>query len=192
MREGIKSFFTGKPGGFTQQTTLMPQQMQQFMNLQGAAQGRGAGGAFGESADYYRDLLSNNPEVLQAFMNPEMRQFREETIPGLAEQFAGMGSGALSSSGFRNAAVSAGADLGERLAAIRAQLRDAAAQRLQGIGSQALGTFAQNFYRPRSPGFLESVAPAIGAGLGMFGGPALGAVGGAFGSFINKKLGMQQ
>jgi len=192
MGSGLRNFFMGTPGGFSQQSTLMPQQMQQFQNLQGASQGRGAGGAFGESADYYRDLLSNNPELMQAFMNPEMRQFREQTIPGLSEQFAGMGAGGLSSSGFRNAAVGAGADLGERLAQIRAQLRDSAAQRLQGIGSQALGSFSQNFYRPRSPGLLESMAPAIGAGLGMLGGPGLSAAGGALGSFVSKKLGMQQ
>jgi len=94
-----------------------------------------------------------------------MRQFREQTIPGIAEQFAGMGAGGLSSSGFRNAAIGAGTDLGERLASMRANLRQGAAERLSNIGSQGLGSFSERFYRPESQGFLQAMAPGIGAGL---------------------------
>jgi len=175
---GLGKFFMGTPGKMEQRSTLLPQQQAGFSQLQQAGQGRGAGGAFGTSADYYRDILSNDPASLQAFQDPEMRQFREQTIPGIAEQFAGMGAGGLSSSGFRTAALGAGTDLGERLASMRAGLRQGAAERLSNIGSQGLGTFAQNYYRPATQGFLGAVAPGIGAGLGMLGGGAFGSLAG--------------
>lgn len=162
---GLGKFFMGTPGKMEQRSTLLPQQQAGFSQLQQAGQGRGAGGAFGTSADYYRDILSNDPASLQAFQDPEMRQFREQTIPGIAEQFAGMGAGGLSSSGFRNAAIGAGTDLGERLASMRANLRQGAAERLSNIGSQGLGSFSERFYRPESQGFLQAMAPGIGAGL---------------------------
>lgn len=186
------SFFTGTPGKFEQRSTLLPNQQAIQGQQARAIQGRGAGGAFGESADYYRDLLSNQSADLTAFQAPELRRFQEEIIPDLAEQFAGMGSGGLSSSGFRNAGVSAGADLGERLASIRAGLRQSAADRLSNMGQQGLNTYAENYYRPRTPGFLESAAPAIGGALGSVFGPAGTAVGGALGSGVKKLLNLQE
>ena len=125
-----------------------------------ALSGQGGGGAFGQSADYFRQILEDNPELMQQFYAPEQRRFQQETIPGLAEQFAGMGSGALSSSGFRNAAVQAGTDLQERLANIRAQLKQNAASGLAGLGQVGLGNYSQDVMtQPGSQGFLSSVAP---------------------------------
>ena len=183
------SFFTGTPGSYEKVSRFRPG-AQESLAQQSVNAGlqRGAGGAFGTSADYYRDVLSNDSEDFNAFARPELRRFREETIPGLSEQFAGFGgSGSLDSSGFRNAAVNAGTDLSERLGAIRAQLRQQAAQGLMGIGQQGLGQFDENIYRERTPGFLETAAPAIGAGLGMFGGPALGALGNQIGDWISQR-----
>lgn len=127
-----------------------------------AAQRRGAGGAFGDVADYYRNNLSDNSADFNAFAAPEIRRYNEDIIPGLSEQFAGMGSGGLSSSGFRNAAVGAGTDLSERLGAIRANLRQQSAQGLMGIGQQALNPYTSNMEtQESSPGFLASAAPGI-------------------------------
>src|SRR4029078_3616274 len=120
----------------------------------------GAGGAFGSAADYYRDLLSDDSQTAKAMFKPEMRRFNEEIIPGLSEQFAGMGSGGLSSSGFRNATVNAGTDLSERLGAIRAQLRQQGAQGLANLGGMGLGNFSQDVVsQPGSSGFLSQIAP---------------------------------
>lgn len=167
----LNRFFMGTPESFEQKSTLSPEQQDLFKQLLAAIQGQGTGGAFGNSADYYRDLLSDNSQNFNAFAAPEQRRFQEQTIPGLAEQFAGMGSGGLSSSGFRNAAVNAGTDLSERLGAIRAQLRQQGAAGLMGLGQQGLGQYTQNIHRPRQPGFLEQAAPAIGTALGSFAGP---------------------
>lgn len=161
-RGKLGEFFGGSPEKFQSQSVLGNEQQPLYQQLLAANQGEGAGGSFGESADYFRNLLSNDSEDFNAFANPELRRFNEQTIPGLSEQFAGMGSGGLSSSGFRNAAVSAGTDLSERLGAIRAQLRQQGAQGLANLGQQGLGQFKENIYRPATPGFLQSVAPIAG------------------------------
>lgn len=164
----------GKPEQNYQQSTLGQEQQPLYQQLQAANMGQGAGGSFGQSADYYRDLLSDDSQSFNAFAAPEQRQFNEQTIPGLAEQFAGMGSGGLSSSGFRNAAVGAGADLSERLGAIRAQLRQQGAQGLQQLGQQGLGSFNENINRPETSGLIGGLAEGAGQGLGLAAGNIIG------------------
>ena len=65
------------------------------------------------------------------------------------------------SSGFQNAAVGAGADLSERLGAIRAQLEQQGAAGLQGIGQAGLGNYSQDVIT--QPGSQGVLGPAIGA-----------------------------
>ncbi len=180
----VGNFLSGTPEKHKRVSTLLPEQQPLYQQLQNAGMNEGAGGAFGGAADYYRDLLSNDSQTMNQLSAPEMRKFNEEVIPGLSEQFAGMGSGGLSSSGFRNAAVNAGTDLSERLGAMRAQLRSQGAAGLAGIGQAGLGNFSQDVMtQPGSSGFLSQIAPAIGTGLGAaFGGPIGAAVGGSIGS----------
>lgn len=182
-----KEFFMGSPEKHKRVSTLLPEQQDLFSQLQQALQGQGAGGAFGEGADYLYSILQDNPDLMDQFMAPEMRKFNQDIIPGLAEQFAGMGSGALSSSGFRNAAVNAGTDLQERLAALRANLKQNASQSLFGLGHQGLGNFSQDVVsRQGSPGFLSTVGPAIGTAAGAaFGGPAGAAIGNSLGNSLS-------
>lgn len=171
----LGKLFKGKPGRYEQRSTLGPEQQGLYQQMQSALQGRGAGGAFGDVADYYRNLLSNENADFDAFAAPEMRRFREEIIPGLSEQFAGMGSGGLTSSGFRNAAVSAGTDLSERLGAIRAQLRQQGAQGLAGLGQFGLSPqFQENIYRPGQPGLIDTAGQALGNAASQFGPGAIG------------------
>lgn len=180
-------FFTGSPAKYERKSTLLKNQRPLQEQLSQAGMQPGAGGAFGTAADYYRNLLSDNPADMQAFAAPEQRRFQEQIIPGLAEQFAGMGSGGLSSSGFRNAAVSAGTDLSERLGAIRAGLRQQGAAGLAGIGQLGLGNYSQDVMtQPAQQGVL---APTLGALGTAVGGPALGAIGGIAGNFIQSKFG---
>lgn len=172
----------GTPEKHKRVSTLGVGQEQILQNLIQSLQGGGAGGAFGDAADYYRDLLSDNPEDFQRYAAGENRRFNEETIPGLSEQFAGMGSGGLSSSGFRNAAVSAGTDLNERLGAIRAQLRQQGAAGLSGLGSQALGNYTQEVVSQQgTPGLA-------GPALGALGTAALGPIGGVLGGIAGNYL----
>ena len=81
-------------------------------------------------------------------------------------QFAGMGAGGLSSSGFRNAQIQGSTDLSERLGALRAGLRQSGAAGLAGLGGMGLNPYSQNIQTQEgSPGFLSSFAPAIGSGI---------------------------
>ncbi len=183
-------FLTGTPEKHERVSTLTPEQEQILSQGLNSIKGRGAGGAFGESSDYWRDILSNNPELFEQFAAPEMRRFNEQTIPGLSEQFAGMGSGGLSSSGFRNAAVGAGADLSERLGAIRAGLKNQAAQGLQNMGQIGLGNYSQDVMtQPGTEGLLSQAAPMIGSALGSFAGPLGTSAGGFLGNAFQNSFG---
>lgn len=183
-----KEFFEGTPERQEWISQLAPEQKALYEQLLAANAGQGAGGAYGQAADYYRDLLSDDSNTFNSMASPELRRFNEDIIPSLAEQFAGMGSGALSSSGFRNAAVNAGTDLSERLGAIRAQLRQQGAQGLMNLGNQGLQSYGENVIRPGTEGFLSQVAPAVGTAVGaFFGGPAGASAGYQAGNMFSNK-----
>jgi hypothetical protein len=170
-------FFLGTPERFEQRSTLSPQQTSLQDQLFRALQGQNAGGTFGNLADYYRGLLGG--EGFDEFAAPEMRRYREEILPGLAEQFAGMGAGGsgLSSSGFGNAATRGATDLSERLAAMRANIRQQGAAGLGSLTSQGLTPYSQNYFVPQQPGLVQYGAQGLGSGIGAFAGPALGSAG---------------
>ena len=92
-------------------------------------------------------MLSGSPEAYEKFAAPHLRQFQEQTIPMLAERFAGLGGGlgggALGSTGFGQAVGGAGAQLQSNLANLYAQLQQQAAQSAFGnynqLSSLALG-----------------------------------------------------
>lgn len=166
FRKNVNEFAVGAPEQNYQQSLLGPEQQGLYGQMQQSLQGAGAGGAFGDSSDYYRDLLSDDSQTANAMFAPEMRRFNEQIVPGLAEQFAGMGSGGLSSSSFRNASINAGTDLSERLGAIRAGLRQQGAQGLQQAGQFGLGQFNENIHRPATEGFAQKFATGLGQGVG--------------------------
>ena len=174
FRKGVNNFLGGTDEIRDNVSTLRPEQEALYNQAVNAGMGSGAGGAFGTSADYYRGLLSDNSADFQSQSAPMMRQYNEDIVPGLSEQFAGMGAGGLSSSGFRNAQNQGAVDLSERLGALRSQLRQQGAQGLQGIGQTGLGNYSQNMVtQPGSEGFISQVAPAVGkAAAAYFGGPA--------------------
>jgi hypothetical protein len=164
----LGKFLFGSKEKHKRVSTLLPGQEDLLSQLMSALQGRGGEGAFGQSSDYYRDILEDNPELMEQFFAPEMRNFNENIIPGLAEQFAGMGSGGLSSSGFRNAGVQAGTNLQERLAAMRANLKQGAASGLSGLGQTGLGNFSQDVMtQPGSQGLFGSVGSGLGNAFGQ-------------------------
>ena len=162
---------TTQPGeieGYNRVSTFDPQQQQLF-----SQQAQGLGGIQPQIMDYLKKLLS--PEGGEEFAAPYMRQFHEQTIPKLAEQFAGVG--ALSSSGFQQALGQAGAGLSENLAALRegqkGQGVSSIMQMLQGL----LGQQTQAFLPKQQSGFqqfLTGIAPGLGQGLAQFGLSKLG------------------
>lgn len=149
-------------------------------------QEQAASGSFQQSSDYWNDILQNPDSAAYGEMAaPELRRFNEQIIPDLSEQFAGMGAGGLSSSGFRNAAVNAGTDLSERIGAIRANLRQQAAGSLNQMGQNAVAPYTNTVLenQEQGPSALNYLAQgAAGAATGyLSGGPAGAAVGGLSG-----------
>jgi len=64
--------------------------------------------------------LFNDPEFFKSFEAPLMRQFEEDIVPGLANRFAGMGSGgSTGSTAFRNQLGREGSNLSTNIAALR-------------------------------------------------------------------------
>ncbi len=93
---------------------------------------------------------------------PEIQRFNRETIPELAEQFAALGSGGINSSGFQQAAAGAGADLAERLAGMRANLKSQAATGMSGMAQGLLTPTDYIAYQQPQSGFAEK---ALGTGV---------------------------
>ena len=186
IRNAAKKFYLGTPTERDNVSTLRPEQEGLYNQLQASTQGEGAGGGFGTTADYYRNLMSDNPMDYNAYADPMRRQYEQETVPGISEQFAGMGAGGLSSSGFRNAQVGAATDLAERLGQLRSQLKQQGAAGLQQVGGLGLQNYSQNMVTKQgSQGFLSAVAPAIGTAVGTyFGGPAGGMAGAGVGNGV--------
>jgi hypothetical protein len=191
--KAASNFLTGTPEKRENVSTLRPEQEPGFQDLQNAAQGNYGNGAFGKAGNYYNNLLSDNSADYNAFAAPALRQYSQDIMPGISEQFAGMGSGGLSSSGFMNAQNQGAVDLAERLGSIRANLRQSGAQGLQNIGQLGLGNYSQNMVtEPGSEGLLSTAAPAIGTAIGSFAGPAGAAAGNAAGNWLGSKFGGNQ
>lgn len=138
------------------------------------------GQAYGESLGYQQQLMDPNSEAVRQFTEPYMREFEQQTVPGLAERFAGAGGGmggGLSSSGFGQALSSAGGNLQSQLAQLKAGLGQQAAQSLMGQYGNLTGAglSAQPFayVQPQmgfGTGLLQGYAgagfPGMGTGLG--------------------------
>jgi hypothetical protein len=194
--KSLGNLFTGTPEKRENVSTLRPEQEPLYGQAVNAGLGKGAGGAFGNAADYYRNLLDDDSSDYNAFAAPQLRQYNQDIMPGIAEQYAGYGGsgqGNLSSSGFRNAQIQGATDLSERLGAIRANLRQAGAQGLQNIGQTGLQNYSQNMVTEQgTPGLFGNAAPAVGSALGSFGAPlASGAMGliGSAGNWLKNSFG---
>lgn len=136
--QGLNAIF-GNKDQLQKKSTLSPQQ-KQFQK--GIYKDLGPQGKLGEGYSGALDLLKKyiNPDsaMYQTLAEPHMRRFNEQTVPGLAERFAGMGAlgGGLSSSGFGQALGAAGAGLQENLAALQAELQQKAVSGLLGQYNQ--------------------------------------------------------
>lgn len=175
---------------------LTPQQQSSLNQILGQlGQMQGPTGAYGMAQSRLADLLSGGSDVYSAFAAPYMRQFQEQTVPQLAERFAGFGGrgGALSSSGFGQGLGAAGAGLQESLASMGAGLQQNALQQALGqyntLAGLGLGTRAfQPQFIPGQPGIFGGLLGGLGGGIGR------GFSGGAenyFGSLFNRLFGMQ-
>lgn len=167
MNELFRIIF-GDQGGFEQFETLTPQQRDLFSQLQQALMGGDTSSPIGGAIGRLGALAGGDPQAMQEFEQPMMNQFNQETVPGLAARFGGMGSGgALSGTGFRQAALREGSNLQDRIAATRAGLQTQAAGQLPAFYGQAGQQQFQPAYRQPRLGLLGSAAQGLGDALGQ-------------------------
>lgn len=142
---------------------------------------------------YLQGILAGGPNATAEFSAPYMHQFNQQIAPGLAQRFAGMGTGngALGSSAFNQTMATAGSGLQATLAALRQQLMGQSANQALAYAQQPFANKYQglqtrafeNIARPDQPGFLGALLPGLLQGGAM----ALG--GGLMGGLMNGGLG---
>ena len=129
----------------------------------------GLGQGMQQGIQHQMNLMNPNSEAVNQFVQPYMDQFNQQTVPGLAERFAGMGAmgGGLSSSGFGQSLSSAGSALQNQLAALKAGLGQQAAQSLMSqygnMSGQILGAQPFGYMQPGmtgGQGFLQGYGNA--------------------------------
>ena len=182
---GIWEMLFGSPDRMEQVSTQTPEQQQFFQQIFQMLQGMGGqGGSYSGAQNYLAGLLSGDPNAFSQFEAPYRAEFEQQTIPRLAERFAGANAmgGGLSSSGFGQALGGAGAGLQAQLAGLHGNLKQNAAGQAMGqfnnLSGMGLGTKAfENTYQPGSTGLLGGAMQGLGAGAGM--GLGMGAAGGA-------------
>ena len=140
----------------------------------------GEGKGIGLGLDYLNDLMQGG-EAFDRASAPMMRQFQEQTLPGLSERFAG--SDAMQSSAFGQSLGSAGAGLQENLAALRGQQQQMG---LQGLLQMLQPALTKQFDLEVEKGGSSGIGSGLGSILGTaagayFGGPAGASIGGQLG-----------
>lgn len=153
LASGMKSkaqggnFFTGKQPSYDQQSVMDPQQQELMSQILG-----GLSKPTGSGMDLIQSLLSGEEGAFEAFEAPYKQQFEQETLPAIAERFAGMG--AQSSSAFNQTLGQAGKELSTNLASLRGGLQNNALTQLQGLLGQAFQPTQQTTYDPGYGGAL--------------------------------------
>jgi hypothetical protein len=163
---GGKKAKTKKLPTMTPQQLSLLNQMTDMLGPEGQL-GKGYAGALG----LQQELMDPSSAAVQRFADPYMQQFEQQTVPGLAERFAGAGAmgGGLSSSGFGQALSAAGGNLQTQLAALKAGLGQQAAgqlmQQFGGMAGQVMGQRPFGYtYEPGGTGLLGQMASGWAAG----------------------------
>ena len=162
------NFFTGQKPSYDQVPVMNPQQMEQIQQILGGLQG-----PTGSGMDYLQGILSDDPQSYADFEAPYKQQFEQETVPMIAERFAGLNAG--SSSALNQTLGQAGSDLSTTLAGLRANLKGGAMSQLQGLLGMGMQPTHQTMYNPGYGGALGALGGSLGAGAGsafsrLFGG----------------------
>jgi hypothetical protein len=131
---------------------------------------------YNQGSNFLQQLLQGGPEAFQNFEAPYLQNFEQNIAPGIAERFAGAGTGggAMSSSGLQQALAQAGRGLQTDLAGLRSNLQmQAIPQSLQYAQSpimnmlQAAGLIPGQYHEiPGQPGAVQGLLGAIGKGVG--------------------------
>lgn len=179
-----KGFFTGKPDKMRNIPLLSPEQLEGLNNLFGAINPQ-IGGIFGgmgqditqnqqfqQGAGTLSSLLQDfDPAATtQAFQqsvaDPARQAFQEQTVPGIAERFAGVG--ATNSSGFNRALLNEAGNLESSLAGTLSQALLQGQQGQQALQSQGVSQAMQFAQLPQASQSqdIQNILQSLQVGLG--------------------------
>ncbi len=161
-------FFFGTDDEYNQMPTMTKGQQRGLKDV-GRKQKQLGEGGYQNAIGLLQQYLDPNSDVYKNFEKPYMQQFEQETLPGIAERFAGgnaMGSG-LMTSGFGQSLGAAGANLQAQLAQMKQQYQRQSINDLLGQYNQLTNTHLgnrsfENTYQPGQPGVLNSFAQGVG------------------------------
>ncbi len=159
-RGGISDFLLGSDK-FKKTDAFSSQQMALHNNTGQLLQNSGG---YNQAFGNLQSLLDPSNSAYDRFTQPHMDQFNNQTLPMLAERFAGAGanSGALSSSAFGQSLGAAGAGLQNNLASLKAGLQQKAGSDIFAQYENFLGQKPYYHYQQQNPGVL---GPAINTGI---------------------------
>ena len=160
----LKDLVLGKEEGIGKVPKYGPQGMDIY-NQMAESGGLEQNPIYQQASQFLQMLMSGD---MSAFEGPLMQQFEQQTIPGIAESFGGVGAG--SSSGLNQALARAtenlGVDLGAQRAGLMAQTLPQALNYAQAPfqqQQQMLGLDPYEYYRREGkPGILETGLGAVG------------------------------
>lgn len=179
FRSKSNDFLFGTDDQTNQLSNYNPQQQQFFDNfLQHLMGMQGEGGGVGKATNILNQYLDPQSDIYKNFEAPYRQEYEQQTIPMLAERFAGAGAqgGALSSSGFGQALGAAGANLQTNLAQMKSNMQRQSIGDILGLyqnmSGQALNARPFDYqFKPGSQGLVPSALTAFAGGLGRsFGG----------------------
>jgi len=193
---GFFDFLFGTEDKVEQMPTMNPQQMK-LLNSLISQQGKLQKGGYGDAMSLLQQYLNPQSDVYSNFEKPYLQEFEQQTVPGLAERFAGLGAmgGGLSSSGFGQALGAAGANLQTQLASMKQQYQRQSINDLLNQYNQLTNTGLnartfENTYQQGSTGLLGGLGTGLAGGIGTaLGGPLGGAIGSGIGSLFNSGTG---
>ena len=161
----MNKMFPGKQAEMKAMPTMSGEQNDLFKQMMsGLSGGNAGGGAMGSGMNFLQGILGGDTSKFEA---PLMRQFNEQTIPGIAERFSGMGAGAQNSSAFGQQLGAAGAGLSENLGALRGGMQMQALGPLMQMLQMGMQTPTFQWQQmPGTPGAGGAMAPGIGKGIG--------------------------
>jgi len=132
---GLLGFGKDKKSEIKEYKNYSPQQEQMLDRLhQMAMEGNE------KAYDWYMRILSGDESAFDEFEAPEMERFQQETVPGILERFSYGPNGGMSkgSSALNNSLGAAAKSLSLGLSAQRANLKNQAAQGIEGFANKAL------------------------------------------------------
>lgn len=157
----------GQPGQWT--STFSPQQQnlqnQTIGGINQGAQDITQNPGYQSGLEYLMSMFQD-PNFFSKFEAPMQRQFQEQTVPQLANQFAGMGTHGSFGTGFRNQLAREGTTLQEKIAALRGGMQQQGASQLLNYAQQPTQNFMQQYGQVNSQGMNNVYQPATSGWFG--------------------------